>query len=146
MQVEIKIDSSYTEPKIIIMAASMTEDINNIVKKISEETSLIISGSRNDKIEVLEQSELIRIYAGGGRVFAVTDKGEYVLRLRLYELEKRLSSCQFVRISNSEIINLKKVSHFDLSFTGTICVKLSNNTTTYVSRRYVSKVKKILGI
>ncbi len=146
MEVEIKIDSSYTEPKIIIMAASMTEDINNIVKKISEETSLIISGSRNDKIEVLEQSELIRIYAGGGRVFAVTDKGEYVLRLRLYELEKRLSSCQFVRISNSEIINLKKVSHFDLSFTGTICVKLSNNTTTYVSRRYVSKVKKILGI
>lgn len=76
----------------------------------------------------------------------MTDKGEYVLRLRLYELEKRLSSCQFVRISNSEIINLKKVSHFDLSFTGTICVKLSNNTTTYVSRRYVSKVKKILGI
>lgn len=146
MEVEIKIDSSYTEPKIIIMAASMTEDINNIVKKISEETSLIISGSRNDKIEVLEQSELIRIYAGGGRVFAVTDKGEYVLRLRLYELEKRLSSCQFVRISNSEIINLKKVSHFDLSFTGTICVKLLNNTTTYVSRRYVSKVKKILGI
>lgn len=65
MKVEIKIDSSYTEPKIIIMAASMTEDINNIVKKISEETSLIISGSRNDKIEVLEQSELIRIYAGG---------------------------------------------------------------------------------
>ncbi len=146
MEVEIKIDSSYTEPKIIIMAASMTEDINNIVKKISEETSLIISGNRNDKIEVLEQSELIRIYAGGGRVFAVTDKGEYILRLRLYELEKRLSSCQFVRISNSEIINLKKVSHFDLSFTGTICVKLSNNTTTYVSRRYVSKVKKILGI
>lgn len=38
MQVEIKIDSSYTEPKIIIMTASMTEDINNIVKKISDET------------------------------------------------------------------------------------------------------------
>lgn len=146
MQVEIKIDSSYTEPKIIIMTASMTEDINNIVKKISDETSWIISGSKDEKIEVLEQSELIKIYASGGKVFAVTGKGEYVLRFRLYELEKRLDSCQFVRISNSEIINLKKVSHFDLSFTGTICVKLSNNTTTYVSRRYVSKIKKILGI
>lgn len=146
MKVEIKIDSSYTEPKIIIMTASITEDINNIVKKISDETSWIISGSKDEKIEVLEQSELIRIYASGGKVFAVTGKGEYVLRFRLYELEKRLDSCQFVRISNSEIINLKKVSHFDLSFTGTICVKLSNNTTTYVSRRYVSKIKKILGI
>ena len=81
-----------------------------------------------------------------GRVFAVTDKGEYVLRLRLYEAEGRLDSRRFVRISNSEIINLKKVSCFDLSFTGTICVKLSNHTMSYVSRRYVSKIKKMLGI
>lgn len=89
---------------------------------------------------------MIRIYADNGKVLAVTDKGEYVLRLRLYEAEEYLSECRFVRISNSEIINLNKVSHFDLSFTGTICVKLLNGTTTYVSRRYVSKIKKILGI
>lgn len=146
MQVEIKIDSSYTEPKIIIMAASVTEDINNILKKLSEDVPQIISGSKDGKIEVLEQEDLIRIYANAGKVFAVTDKGEYVLRLRLYEMEERLDARWFVRISNSEIINLKKASHFDLSFTGTICVKLSNGTTTYVSRRYVSKIKKILGI
>ena len=65
---------------------------------------------------------------------------------RLYEIEERLNPHQFVRISNSEIINLKRVDNFDLSFTGTICVKLSNGTTTYVSRRYVAKIKKILGI
>ena len=76
----------------------------------------------------------------------MTQQGEYVLRLRLYELEKRLPANQFVRISNSEIINLKKVDHFDLSFTGTICVQLINDAITYVSRRYVSKLKKILGI
>ncbi len=103
MQVEIRIDSSYTDPKIIILTASMTDDVNCIVKK-------------------------------------------YILRLRLYELEKQLPASQFIRISNSEIINLKKVNNFDLSFTGTICVKLSNGITTYVSRRYVPKLKKILGI
>ena len=52
----------------------------------------------------------------------------------------------FVRISNSEIINLKKVSGFDLSFVGTICVSLSNGTVTYASRRYVSKIKDLLGM
>lgn len=146
MQIEIKIDNSYTDPKIIVMTASMTEEVHAIMKKLSENTPQIITGSKNDKIEVLEQTDLIRIYASSGKVFAVTDKGEYAVRLRLYELEERLDANQFVRISNSEIINLKKVQNFDLSFTGTICVKLSNGTLTYVSRRYVSKIKKILGI
>lgn len=146
MQVEVKIDSSYTEPKIVVLTASMTDEISDIVKKISSDAPQIISGTRNDKVEVIEPHTLIRIYAASGKVFAVTEKGEYALRLRLYELEERLDSSRFVRISNSEIINLQKVNNFDLSFTGTICVKLSNGDTTYVSRRYVSKIKKILGI
>ena len=65
--------------------------------------------------------------------------------MRLYEIEEKLCSGNFVRISNSEIINLKKVKNFDLSFTGTILVRLSDGSTSYVSRRYVSKIKKILG-
>jgi DNA-binding LytR/AlgR family response regulator len=63
----------------------------------------------------------------------------------LYELEERLDN-RFVRISNSEIVNLKKVKSLDLSFVGTICMELSNGEVSYVSRRYVSKMKKILGL
>lgn len=146
MQVEIKMDDSYTEPKIILLTATMTKEVNMILNKLSENPPQVISGCRNGKIEVIEQEDLIRVYANSGKVFAVTDKGEYTIRLRLYEIVERLDPDQFVRISNSEIIHLKKVNNFDLSFTGTICVELANSTTTYVSRRYVSKIKKILGI
>lgn len=146
MQVEIKIDSSCTEPRLIILTAYMTEEVLSLAKKLSEHVPQILTGIRNDKVEVLEQSSLIRVYANGGKVFAATDQGEYVLRLRLYELEERLDGQKFVRISNSEIINLGKVKNFDLSFTGTICVKLADGAVTYVSRRYVSKIKKILGV
>ena len=146
MQIEIKTDSSCKEPKVIIVTDAVTEEVQTIIKKLSEDAPQIISGIRNDKLQVLEQSELIRMYASGGKVFAVTKDGEYVLRLRLYELEERLDKHTFVRISNSEIINLKQVKNFDLSFTGTICVKLLNGTVTYVSRRYVAKIKKILGV
>ena len=72
--------------------------------------------------------------------------GEYALRLRLYEAEQRLDSKTFVRISNSDIINLRKVKSFDLSFVGTICITLSNGTVTYVSRRSVAKIKQLLGM
>ena len=146
MQIEMKIDPSCTEPKIVIVTDKVTEDIQRIMRRVSADLPQMLSGMKNDKVEVLEQTELIRIYANDGKVFAVTEKGEYTMRLRLYELEERLDRSMFVRISNSEIINLKKVQNFDLSFAGTICVKLSNNTVTYVSRRYVAKIKQILGI
>ena len=146
MQLEVKIDSSYIEPKVIILTASMTEDVNIILSKLLNQTPQIISGSKDNKIEVIEQADLIRIYASNGKVIAATRKGEYALRLRLYEIEERLTPYQFVRISNSEIINLKNVNSFDFSLSGTICVKLADGTATYVSRRYVSKLKKILGI
>lgn len=146
MQFEIKIDSSYAEPKVTILTAAVTEEINNLIKRISEKDPQIISGSKNGKFEVLDKDDLLRIYASGGKVFAITEKGEYTLRFRLYEIEEKLNPHQFIRISKSEIINLKKVKNFDLSFTGTICVELTNGMTTYVSRRYVSKIKKILGV
>lgn len=146
MEVEIKIDSSCTEPRILIITDAVTEEISSLVRKLSGDGPRLISGSREDKVEVLEPEELIRIYANAGKVYAVTGKGEYTLRLRLYEVEERLDPRQFVRISNGEIIHLKQVCHFDLSFTGTICVRLSNGTTTYVSRRYVAKIKKLLGM
>lgn len=146
MQVEIKIDSAYADPKVMILTAAMTDEVNRIIKRLSEEYPRMLSGIRDDKLELLKQEELIRIYTHSGKVYAVTDKGEYVVRRRLYELEGQLDNGCFVRISNSEIINLKKVEYFDLSFTGTICVKLSDHTSTYVSRRYVSKIKSVLGI
>lgn len=146
MQVEIKIDNTCKKPRIIVVTDQLTDEIHALVSRLSEEFPRILSGFRNDTLEVLEQSDIFRLYASAGKVYAVTSRGEYTLRLRLYELEERLEKDSFVRISNSEIINLKKVKNFDLSFTGTICVSLSDGTVTYVSRRYVNKIKQILGI
>ncbi|MBQ9136872.1 MAG: LytTR family transcriptional regulator [Lachnospiraceae bacterium] len=146
MQIEIKIDSACKEPKIIIVADKMSEEVNAVVAKLSEEVPQMLAGFKEDTLKILEQTDIFRIYANGGKVYAVTTDGEYTLRLRLYELEERLDKHSFVRISNSEIINLKKVKSFDLSFSGTICVSLSDGTVTYVSRRFVAKIKQVLGI
>lgn len=146
MQVEIKIDGTCKEPKIIVLTDRMTDEIDELVRKLSETSPTMLAGFRGGTLEVLEQSKISRIYAASGKVYAVADSGEYTLRLRLYELEKRLDRSCFVRISNSEIINLKKVRGFDLSLAGTICVRLMDGAVTYVSRRYVARIKKVLGI
>ena len=115
-------------------------------KAEADEQPQVIAGFREDVVEVLEPSEIYRVFAESGKVFAETNHGEYALRLRLYEAEQRLDSKTFVRISNSDIINLRKVKSFDLSFVGTICITLSNGTVTYVSRRSVAKIKQLLGM
>lgn len=146
MQIEVRLDDSCPEPKVIVLTDRMTEEVSDILRKLSEENPRVIAGFADDKITLIEQTDIVRIYAADSKVFAVTDDREFRLRLRLYELEARLDRKLFVRISNSEIINLKKVNNFDLSFSGTICVSLSNGTVSYVSRRYVKQIKQVLGM
>lgn len=145
MKLEVKIDSSCTEPTVIILTDKMTDEVHKIMEKLSDETSQIIAGFYGDKAEIIQPSQIIRTYSQSGKVYVQTADHTYLVRLRLYEMENRLDKT-FVRISHSEIINLKKVKGFDLSFSGTICVTLTNGIVTYVSRRYVSKIKQILGI
>ena len=148
MKLNINIDAGAKEPEIMITTAHMTEDINRVVDFVSrlDDAPTILSGIREDKVELLDPEVIVNIYAEDSKVFAKTEKGSYQIRLRLYEVEERLDNSKFVRISNSEIINLKKVKSLDLSFAGTICMELSNGEVSYVSRRYVSKIKKVLGL
>lgn len=146
MQIEIKIDETFKEPKIIVITSKMTEELNALIKRLADDQPKIIVGVKDEIVEILEPHNIYRIYAQSGKVLAQTAKGEYSLKLRLYEVEQRLDEQMFVRISNSELINLKKVKGFDLGFTGTICVTLLNGSITYVSRRYVSKIKQVLGL
>ena len=146
MEVEIKIDPLYREVKVILLTDRMTDEVQSIVNRISEQGCGSLTGFRDDTVTLLEREDVYRIYAAGGKVYAVTQTGEYALKARLYEVEDQLKNASFVRISNSEIVNLKKVKNFDLSFVGTIYVKFTDGTSTYVSRRYVSKIKDVLGI
>ena len=146
MQIEIEIDKKCREPKIIVVTDKMTDEVNDLLKRLSDGQPQVIAGFKDEIVELLEPSDIYRVFAVSGKVLAETARGEYTLRLRLYEAEQRLDSRSFVRISNSDIINLKKVRSFDLSFAGTICITLSNGTVTYVSRRSVARIKQVLGI
>ena len=115
MKLNIKIDAGAKEPEIMITTAHMTEDINRVVDFVSrlDDAPTIITGIREDKVELLDPDAIVKIYAEDSKVFAQTDKWMYQIRLRLYEAEERLDSSKFVRISNSEIVNLSMCSEFD---------------------------------
>lgn len=146
MQVEIKLDPNCEQTRIVVVTAQVDEQIYDLVQQLSQQSPAILSGFRGEEAEILDPSQLLRVYASDGKVMAVTTRGEYLLKMRLYEVEKRLDKRNFVRISHSEIINLKHVKKFDLSYTGTICVCFLDGSTSYVSRRNVAKIKEVLGL
>lgn len=150
MKIDIKLDTNQQEPKIVVITNKITDEISKIINNISqinsETKNIIITAQKEDKIEIINPVDIIRIYSNNQKVYLETENGEYIVKMRLYEIEEKLDDLKFVRISNSEIINLDKVSYFDFKFVGTICVIMKNNKTTYVSRRCVKKIKEILGV
>ena len=104
-------------------------------------------GFRPDGTAVpLDLDAVLRFYGEDKDVRAQTAEAVYTVRERLYELEQRLAGLRFARVSHSEIVNLKRVTALDLSLTGTIRMTLTGGVTVYVSRRYVKKMKEVLGL
>ena len=66
MQIEIKIDEKCKEPKIIVMTDKMTDEVNAIIKRLSDEQPQVIAGFGEDVVEVLEPSEIYRVFAASG--------------------------------------------------------------------------------
>ena len=146
MEVEIRIDPQLQEPKLIICAPENTPELQELARQLAGISLGPIRVWEDDRSFLIPQSDFLRFYTEGKGICAQTVSKTYSVRLRLYELEEQLDPIRFVRISNSEIVNLDRVTAIDLSYTGTIRITLDNTVTSYVSRRYVKKIKEVLSL
>lgn len=149
MKVGINIDRSVEEVEVLITAQEQSRTVDALYEHIVEfdKKSLeTLTAYRDDIAKIVNVNDVFRIYTGNQKVYIQTHQGEYAIRYRLYELEAALDKKQFLRISNSEIVNVKKIRDIDLSIIGRICIRFADNSQAYVSRRYIPKIKKSLGI
>ena len=147
MKIHLEIRDEYPEPEIRICAAALTPEIEKILQLVERSSgNKPLNGYRQDTVTPLAPEKILRLYGENQKVFAQTMEGIYQLRERLYELEERLGSEAFLRISHSEIVNRRRICRLDVSLTGTIAVILEGGITTYVSRRYVPRIRKELEL
>jgi hypothetical protein len=72
-----------------------------------------------------------------------------LIKMRLYEFEELAAKCgwtDFIRISNTDIVNFSKVTKLDMSLSGIIKVNFTNGKDAIVSRRYMNKIKDQLNM
>ena len=146
MKIEFDINEKYQDDKIIICANKITDELQEFVNKLNKEKNNKIYGYKNDKIFILEENKIETIYSENKKVFIRYENGNiYETKKRIYELENNLPN-KFVRISNSEIVNFDKVQNLDFKIVGTIILNFYTDRYTYVSRRYVKKIREYLEI
>jgi DNA-binding LytR/AlgR family response regulator len=143
MRVDFLQDKDLDEVRVIVQAPARTKDVDELMEAISIFAPSPISGYSERTVTKLGKDAIIRIYSKDKRVYADTESGSYLVKSTLYQLEEELPR-QFVRISNSEIVNTDKIIRLDLNLAGTIRVTLEGDIETKVSRRYISKVKEVL--
>ena len=150
MITKIKIEKC-DKPYCVIHADSETDGIKAIAEKISrmDESgrTAMLTGWDGDYCIQVKQNEIFRIYSQDKKVYLETEKENLLLKLRLYEFEELAQNCgwtDFIRISNTDIVNFSKVTKLDMSLTGIVRVIFINGKAAIVSRRYMSKIKKEL--
>ncbi len=89
-------------------------------------------------------NDVIVVMRGGRYVTARTAESEHVIRDALTRVEEELDPVWFVRISQSEIINLKYVKRWDFVGGGIIQIEMQNNIICYASRRFASHIRDTL--
>lgn len=149
IDIDIQIDPACSDPKVIIRTDRMTPEIDNIVHAIESSTDSaypMVTAYAGDTMVLLSQREIIRVYVESRKLIVWTDRGGFVARGTLAEMEQVLNRRRFLRISRSEIINLSKVSNFDFSLSGTIQVNFDDGSGTWVARRYVRAIQETLGL
>ncbi len=146
MKIELSIDPTCEEPRLLIITNEVTDEITEIMRLLSPDSLERVSAYTHRGVKVVDIQNIVRIYTENKKVYIQTAKGVAEVKLRLYELEEKLNPKQFVRISNSEIVNINEITNMDISKTGTIGVTLNGDIHTYASRRFVSKIKKQLGL
>ena len=144
MEIEVRLDPERIDVRVEIHAPAMTPEVEALLNRLEDPETLL--GFREGEAVPLTAAEILRFYGEDKAVLAQTETGTYTVRQRLYELEQRFAARRFARNSHSEIVNLKKVTALDLTLTGTIRVTLSDGTVCWASRRYVRRIKEVLGL
>lgn len=95
---------------------------------------------------VVDVSDVLYFEAVDNRIFLYTEDKVMEINRRLYELEAMLSDKEFIRTSKSQIININKIKSLKPELNRTLSVTMCSGELLYISRKYVSAVKKLLSI
>lgn len=133
------------EEEIVVKCHEINDEVLGIVQRLKRNENMLL-GSKDSEVFRLTVKDVYYIESVDNKTFIYCLENVYESKLRLYELEEQLSGTKLFRCSKSMIINLAKVRSVAPSINGRFEARLTNGESVIISRQYVPKLKKRLGM
>lgn len=148
IKVYTNISNEYEDIEIVINSPVKNEQVQRLENNLISETTKFIQkiiGMQGNDIFVINVLDIIMFYSEEKSNYCKTKNGIYRIKEKLYYLEEMLPKKDFIRISNSTIININNVKCFNTSIVGKMIVKFKDGSEESISRRRTSEIMKFLN-
>ena len=143
---KLQLDRNHVE-EIVATVHQRTALIDEIERLVTQDNlSEQIPGYEEDEIVMLDLKRIDCFFVEDERTYAHCQDGkQYLIRRRLYELEKSLPG-YYERISKSAIANWPRISRFRVQLSGAVDAVFKSGYTECISRRCFAELKRRYGL
>ena len=146
MKVNLFVSRDIEDPHADIHTNELTDKVSKAISILeSDESNDMIAVKKGSDIALLQLDEIYMFRVEDKQVKVYTESSNYMIKKALYQVEEVLDS-DFIRISKTTIINLKKIERVAPSLKGMMFIELKNGLKDNISRKYLPDFKKALDL
>ncbi len=153
MKVNLFVSKDLEEPYAEIYTDALTDNIQKAMVLLENETedeegmsdNSILAVKKGQDIVLLDFEDIFMIRVEEKQTRVYTENKDYLVKKPLYQIEENLDS-NFVRVSKTTIVNLRKIKRVAPSLRGMMFIELKNGLKDNISRKYLSDFKDALDL
>ena len=154
MKVQLFVSKDLEEPYAEIYTDVLTDNIQKAMVLLENETeeeeegtvdNSILAVKKGQDIVLLDFEDIFMIRVEDKQTKVFTENKDYLVKKPLYQIEESLDS-NFVRVSKTTIVNLRKIKRVAPSLRGMMFIELKNGLKDNISRKYLSDFKNALDL
>ncbi len=136
------------EIDVTVKAANFSDEVQELMRKLEELNAKFsaVPLSVDDRVVMVQIDQIIAIEVLDNELTIYTHERNYQLRGQLKKMAERINDGNFVQISKNTVINLNHLDSLEAAFSGNMTAFLTDDLKFSVSRKYLSDLKKQLGM
>ena len=153
MKVNLFVSKDLEEPYAEIYTDALTDNIQKAMVLLENEDEYeeeigdnsILAVKKGQDIVLLDFEDIFMIRVEDKQNKVYTEDKDYLVKKPLYQIEENLDT-NFVRVSKTTIVNLRKIKRVAPSLRGMMFIELKNGLKDNISRKYLSDFKSALDL